>query len=93
MDHVLEDESTLTDRYQTTVPDTIRRGLCLNKRYKVHYKIMSDGTVVLSRVESREESDRALAGFLHLLAYDIKAGPQAVRALGKTQRERTRALV
>lgn len=93
MNHVLEVESTLTDRYQTTVPETVRRMLHLNKRDKLHCKIMSDGTVLLSRAESTEESDPALAGVLHFLANDVKARPHAVRALGKAQRARARALI
>ena len=31
----LEVESTLTDRYQTTVPQTVRRALRLGKRDKI----------------------------------------------------------
>ena len=42
-------ESTLTDRYQTTVPETVRRALRLGKRDKIHYTIRSDGEVVLTR--------------------------------------------
>ena len=45
----LEVESTLTDRYQTTVPETVRRVLKLGKRDKIHYTIRLDGEVVLSR--------------------------------------------
>ena len=33
----LEAESTLTDRYQTTMPETVRRALKLGKRDKIHY--------------------------------------------------------
>ncbi|MFM7907200.1 MAG: type II toxin-antitoxin system PrlF family antitoxin, partial [Microcystis sp.] len=28
-------ESTLTDRYQTTIPDSVRKALGLNKRDKI----------------------------------------------------------
>ena len=42
-------ESTLTDRYQTTVPETVRQALRLGKRDKIHYTIRSDGDVVLTR--------------------------------------------
>ena len=37
MPATLEAESTLTDRYQTTVPETVRRALRLGKRDKIHY--------------------------------------------------------
>ena len=51
MPAILEVESTLTDRYQTTVPETVRRALSLGKRDKIHYTIRSSGEVVLTRAE------------------------------------------
>ncbi|WP_051077043.1 type II toxin-antitoxin system PrlF family antitoxin [Scytonema hofmannii] len=36
-------ESSLTDRYQTTVPDAVRKILGLSKRDKICYTIQSDG--------------------------------------------------
>ena len=33
--------STLTDRYQTTVPEPVRRALKLGKRDKIHYAIQA----------------------------------------------------
>ena len=45
----LEVESTLTDRYQTTVPETVRRALKLGKRDKIRYSIRPDGEVVMTR--------------------------------------------
>ena len=41
----LELESTLTDRYQTTVPNSVRRALRLGKRDKLRYRVQPDGTV------------------------------------------------
>jgi antitoxin PrlF len=49
MNATFEVESTLTDRYQTTVPEMIRRALKLGKRDKVHYSIRPDGVIVLTR--------------------------------------------
>jgi len=46
----LEAESTLTDRCQTTVPETVRRALRLGKRDKIHYTIRPSGEVVLTRM-------------------------------------------
>ena len=42
MPAMLEIDSTLTDRYQTTVPETVRRALKLRKRDKLHYSILPD---------------------------------------------------
>ncbi len=35
-------ESTLTDHYQTTVPDAVRKALGLNKRDKISHAIQPD---------------------------------------------------
>lgn len=43
-------ESTLTDRYQTTVPESVRKALGLNKRDKICYTIQSDGRVLKSKI-------------------------------------------
>jgi len=51
----LEIESTLTDRYQTTVPDAVRRTLKLRKRDKIRYVVRPDGAVLLTRAEATEE--------------------------------------
>ena len=64
----LEVESTLTDRYQTTVPETVRRALKLGKRDKIHYTIRQDGEVVLTRAKVSEVNDPVLGQFLNFLA-------------------------
>ena len=51
---VLETESTLTDRYQTTVLETVRRALNLGKRDKIHYTIRPSGEVVLTLADALE---------------------------------------
>ncbi|TBR41961.1 type II toxin-antitoxin system PrlF family antitoxin [Marinomonas agarivorans] len=71
-------ESTLTDRYQTTVPDVVRKALRLNKREKIRYTIQPDGNVLLSRAE--EKSDPVLGSFLTFLANDIQSNPQHLQA-------------
>ena len=40
MPATLEVESTLTDRYQTTVPETVHRALRLSQRDKIRYTIL-----------------------------------------------------
>ena len=77
---LLVTESTLTDRYQTTVPDAVRKALHLNKREKIRYTIQPDGNVLLSRVD-QNESDPALGSFLSFLANDIKQNPQHVKTV------------
>lgn len=77
----LEVESTLTDRYQTTVPETVRRALQLSKRDKIHYTIRPGGEVVLTRAAPIEEDDPALGSFLNFLAHDIASNPERLLAV------------
>ncbi|MGK7944793.1 MAG: type II toxin-antitoxin system PrlF family antitoxin [Microcystaceae cyanobacterium] len=73
-------ESTLTDRYQTTIPDPIRKALGLNKRDKIAYTIQPNGQVVISRVD-QTESDPALEQFLNFIVRDIEKNPQNLQAI------------
>jgi len=77
----LEVESTLTDRYQTTVPETIRRALRLKNRDKIQYTIRPGGEVVLSRADITEVDDPVIETFLGLLAHDIANHPERLQAV------------
>lgn len=77
---LLVSESTLTDRYQTTVPDAVRKALHLSKREKIRYTIQSNGNVLLSRAD-QDEADPALGSFLTFLARDIQQNPQRLQAV------------
>lgn len=81
MTATLEVESTLTDRYQTTVPETVRRALKLGKRDKIHYAILPDGGVVITRATPTEPDDPVLSQFLEFLAHDIANQPQQLQAV------------
>jgi antitoxin PrlF len=85
-------ESTLTDRYQTTIPDPIRKALGLNKRDKIFYTIESDGRVVISRAD-HIESDPIIGQFLNFLAQDIEKNPHHVESLSPDLVSRVQALV
>ena len=89
----LETQSTLTDRYQTTVPEIVRRALKLSKRDKIHYTIHPGGEVVLTRVDAAEEDDPVLGQFLGFLARDIAAHPQRLQAINASLVKRIHSLV
>jgi antitoxin PrlF len=89
----LEAESTLTDRYQTTVPETVRRALRLGKRDKIHYTIRPDGEVVLTRADQSEGPDPALGAFLGFLAQDITEHPERLRSVDSGLVQRIQSLV
>ena len=91
MPATFELESKLTDRYQTTVPDGVRRALKLRKRDRIRYLVQSDGSVVLQRADNVH--DPVLEPFLDFLARDIATHPQHVRAIDAGLARRMRALV
>lgn len=85
-------ESTLTDRYQTTVPDEVRKALRLNKRDKIRYTIQSNGQVIMSRAD-QPENDPLLGQFLSFLARDISRNPQHVQAISSDLVNHVQSLV
>jgi antitoxin PrlF len=92
----LDVESTLTDRYQTTVPETVRRALRLGKRDKIRYSIRPSGEVVLTRstsVEGLEADDPVLGQFLGFLARDMASHPERLQAVDAGLVERLQSLV
>lgn len=89
----LQLESTLTDRYQTTVPDAVRRALKLGKRDKIRYLLQPDGAVVMGRADSSDVDDPALGAFLGFLARDLAKHPKRVSGLNAGVRNRIRSLV
>ena len=93
MTATLELESTLTDRYQTTVPDAVRRALKLRKRDRIRYLVLGDGSVVLKRARKADSEDPVLKAFLNFLATDIAAHPRRLRTLDAGLAGRMRSLV
>jgi len=93
MPATLEVQSTLTDRYQTTVPETVRRALRLGKRDKINYTIRPSGEVVLTRAEAAEGDDPVLGQFLSFLARDIATHPEHLQAVDAGLVQRLRSLV
>ena len=92
MSATLEVESTLTDRYQTTVPETVRRALRLSKRDKIHYAIRPNGEVVLTRAVASEGDDPVLGQFLGFLARDIANHPEQLQVLDGSFVQRLQSL-
>jgi antitoxin PrlF len=93
MPATLDAESTLTDRYQTTVPETVRRALRLGKRDKIHYSIRPGGEVVLTRADASEADDPVLGQFLGFLARDMASHPERLRAVDAGLVKRLQSLV
>lgn len=81
----LQTESTLTERYQTTVPSVVRKALHLGKKDKIRFTVEPNGSVTLSRAEPTEH-DPALNAFLSFLGNDIEQHPENIRALSPALR-------
>ncbi len=71
-------QSTITDRFQTTIPLDVRQALKLKPRQRVSYELRSDGSAVLRPVPRIDE----LFGSVKLarLAASIRLEKQAARA-------------
>jgi hypothetical protein len=87
----LEAESTLTDRFQTTVPEPVRRVLRLGKRDRIRYLVMPDGSVTLQR--AAQNPDPVVGAFLEFLARDMRNRPDQLRALNPALRTRLNDIV
>jgi antitoxin PrlF len=87
-------ESALTDRYQTTVPQPVRRALGLRKRDRIRYAFRANGEVVLQRVSTEPaEEDPALTPFLALLEQDIASHPERLQPISTDLVQRLQDLV
>jgi len=84
---LVSDESTLTDRYQTTIPSTIRKVLGLSKQDKIHYSIQANGSVIMSRV-AKQGNDPLIEKFLNFLSSDIEDNPQNIKVVNSDLVER-----
>jgi len=87
----LETESTLTDRFQTTVPSIVRQVLRLDKKDKIKFVIQPNGNVMLSRVEPTQ-SDPVVESFLAFVANDMQKHPERLQPLTASMRDRIDSL-
>ena len=92
MTEILKVESTLTDRYQTTLPDVVRKALGLSKRDKICYVIQADGSVTISRSEEIK-NDPILSKFLTFLAQDMEQNPQQIQSIENKTLDEIKSLV
>jgi antitoxin PrlF len=90
---VLELESTLTDKYQTTVPSPVRKALKLGKRDRIVFRVDADReTVTLAKHATADDADPVIASFLAFITRDLVAHPERLRPLPASLIKRARAL-
>lgn len=78
---------TMTGRYQTTIPKTVRETLGLSKQSKVAYHRDETGRVFIKSADS-DDHDPALGPFLDLLAADMAGHPERLQTLNEGRMER-----
>lgn len=96
MDEVLTpacSESTLTQRYQTTVPAPVRKALGLNKSDRIRYTIEGENRVVISRVVEENESDPVLSNFLKFLESYMANNPDQIKTISTDLVKEAQSLV
>lgn len=88
----IEDESTLADLYQATLPEVGRCSLRLGKRDMVHYSISPYGEVVLSREEALETNELVPGQFFDFLSRDIAEHPERLQDINDSLVQRLQSL-
>ena len=84
--------SSVTARYQTTIPKGVRDALGIRRGDTISYELSGD-QVVLRRQAANDADDPALLGLLDLLERDIAAHPERLRPVPADLVERARELV
>ena len=85
----LEEISTITAKGQTTVPKAVRQALGVDYGGRIAFRVDQRG-VTVSRADEAE--DPTIETFLGFLAADLKAHPEAVKAMSPDLAARIAAL-
>lgn len=95
MTNLLEVESTLTARHQTTVPSAVRRVLALRAQDRLVYRLLDSGEIVLSKKTAEDDAarDPVVGAFLDFLARDMAEHPERIEALSQDLQARMADLV
>ncbi|MHD0644316.1 type II toxin-antitoxin system PrlF family antitoxin [Pseudomonas aeruginosa] len=84
--------STLTDRYQTTIPEMVRKALGLMKGDRLNYSILPDGRVQLSR-DMPDQCSEKLKSFLRYLQTGVAFNDVHIKPLDSKLVDRIHALI
>jgi len=86
--------STLTDRYQTTIPREVRSFLNLDKGAQIQYVIEPSGKVYLQTEQENElNEDPVLYSFLQFMEKDMRKNPKQIQPLSKEMMKKVQQLV
>ncbi len=85
-------QSSVTERFQTTIPKGVREALGLRRGDTLAYEVRGEEVVVRRRPE-KEGEDPVLVAFLDLLERDIAAHPERLQRVADALVQRGRELV
>jgi antitoxin PrlF len=86
--------STLTDRYQTTIPREIRSFLNLDKGAQIQYLIDPSGKVYLQNESTNElNEDPVLYSFLEFMEQDMRKSPKRIQPLAGEVMQKVQHLI
>lgn len=92
MTALVREVSTLTARFQTTVPRGVRKRLNLQKGDRICFTLDEDGRVYVEPAQT-DGADPALGAFLDLIEADVQSHPERLGAFGGGLHDRLAALV
>lgn len=81
--------STITSKYQTTVPEKIRSVLNLKQKDKLCYSILSDGKIL---VEKANDEDHVIENFLEFIEKSMTNEPQLITLASESRYDYYRKL-
>lgn len=84
-------KSTLTDRFQTTIPTFVRNELGLNKRDSIEFLKTDDGYIVLRKSQQKQdevEFSPQLLAWLDFIAKDHNQRPDQIKPLTPEMRDK-----
>lgn len=84
--------SSVTDRYQTTIPKGVRDALGIRRGDTIAYELAGNRAVLRRQAQDAAE-DPALLGFLDLLERDIATHPDRLAPMPDALVDRARRLV
>ena len=85
-------QSSVTERFQTTIPKGVREALGLRRGDTLAYEVRGEEVVVRRRPE-QEGDDPMLVAFLDLLERDLAAHPERLQRVPDALVQRGRELV
>ena len=87
---LLEENSTITAKGQTTIPKAVRQALGVDRGGRITFRVDEQGVTVLRA--SEEHNDPTVDAFLSFLATDMDSRPEALTALSNSLAEQIQEL-